>query len=202
MNKKTIICAVLTSLFFAGCFQKQTLTVIPNEQNSSKGVLKLFENSRERLSVDVLLGKNGVAPLGQKREGDGKTPSGTYEISSLFGKEAIDSNMPFIKTTKKVRCVDDTKSPLYNKIINSQTSNEGYDSFEEMLRDDGQYDIGAVIDYNKEAQAAKGSCIFIHIQKDASSPTAGCVAMKREDAYRLLKLLDKSKAPSIEILSK
>src|SRR5579862_660891 len=35
------------------------------------------------------IGNNGFAPLGQKREGDGRTPSGSYRFSFFFG---IDPN--------------------------------------------------------------------------------------------------------------
>lgn len=200
MNKKNLtLIAVLSGLYFGGCAHRQNIVVTPFEQNGSKGIVELYENGVKKLSFTAMLGKNGVAKEGEKAEGDGKTPSGNYNVSMIFGKSDGNWSMPFIKTHDKLYCIDDSKSKNYNKIIDASKNEKDYDSFEYMLRDDGQYDIGAVIEYNEEAKPLKGSCIFLHIQKNSNSPTAGCVAMQKDDLAALLGALDNDKHPIIQI---
>jgi L,D-peptidoglycan transpeptidase YkuD (ErfK/YbiS/YcfS/YnhG family) len=68
-----------------------------------------------------------------------------------------------------------------------------------MLREDGLYDIGAVIDYNPEGKKDAGSCIFMHIANKEGKPTAGCIALKKEDMEQIASMLSKNKTPIIEI---
>jgi len=200
MNKKKLIfVAVTAGIYLSGCGDKQNIIVKPSEYNSSKATVELYENGIKKMSFAALLGRNGVAKKGEKKEGDGKTPSGKYPLTALFGNTNNNPNMPFIETYADLYCVDDSKSKSYNKIIDANKTAKDYDSFEYMLREDGQYDAGAVVGYNEDGEPMKGSCIFIHVQKTDSSPTAGCIAMRREDILMLLKAIDKSKKPTVEI---
>jgi L,D-peptidoglycan transpeptidase YkuD (ErfK/YbiS/YcfS/YnhG family) len=196
MNKNILLAGVAVALF-CGCTQRQLLVVTPLDTNSSKGVAKLYENGFETASYDVMLGRNGVAKMNKKREGDGKTPSGEYSISALFGKEILNQSMIFIKTSKTLHCIDDVNSSYYNRIEDSEKIVKDYVSYEEMLRDDGLYDMGALIDYNKDGAKGLGSCIFIHIS--SGKETAGCVSMDAKSLNELLLKLDASKNPTIRI---
>lgn len=197
MNKN-ILTITLFGLVFFGCYDKQTIIVTPLESNSSKGVADFYENGRKLASYSVMLGRNGIARHGLKREGDGKTPSGEYGITTVFGKyDTVTSKMPYIKTSKNLYCIDDQGSKYYNKLEYSDTIAQDYQSHEDMLRSDGLYDIGAVIDYNKEAIAGLGSCIFLHIS--SNKPTAGCISLNEKDLKELILLLDSRKNPTIRI---
>ena len=60
-------------------------------------------------------------------------------------------------------------------------------SHERLWRDDGLYDVVVVLDYNLARRSqGRGSCIFMHIARPGLSPTAGCVALARQDLLRLL----------------
>ena len=41
--------------------------------------------SRAMDPFDAAIGRNGFAPYGEKREGDGRTPSGLYRLGTAFG---------------------------------------------------------------------------------------------------------------------
>ena len=59
-------------------------------------------------------------------------------------------------------------------------------SCERLLRPDGLYRYGLVIEYNTSPViAGKGSAIFVHIWQPGQ-PTAGCVAMAEGDLLQLL----------------
>jgi len=199
MNKKILLLGTFIALFL-GCADRQKLVVIQDEHNHSKATLSFYENNTLKASYAVLVGRNGIADDSAKKEGDGKTPFGEYNITTLFGKEELrGSKMPFIKTNNSIHCVDDTKSSYYNRIVDSTVIKKDYDSFENMLRDDGVYDIGAVIAYNDDAVKGNGSCIFIHIKNKNSTPTSGCIALGKDELVVLLKMLDIKKRPTIEI---
>ena len=60
-----------------------------------------------------------------------------------------------------------------------------------MFRKDRKYDILIPVKYNtKRPIKNKGSAIFLHLTKDYK-PTAGCVALRKNDFLILLKLIDK-----------
>jgi len=68
-----------------------------------------------------------------------------------------------------------------------------------MLRADGLYDAGAVIEYNTDPVVpGLGSAIFLHIwREDGAKPTAGCVALPEDRLRELLGWLDAEAAPVI-----
>ncbi len=198
--KKNILVFTTVLAMLSGCGVKQQIVVKQESNNTKKATLYFYENGKLLSSFDAVVGRNGIAKNGEKREGDGKTPSGNFPITTTFGKKLpTNQKMPFFKTEANIYCIDDIKSKYYNKIIHSDKIEKDFDSFEYMLRSDGQYDIGAVIGYNESGERGKGSCIFIHIQKDSGSPTAGCVALSKEDLNSLLNRLDASKNPHIRI---
>jgi len=167
--------------------------------------LKRSNNSWSKVgsSIKVFLGRNGIAPADGlckvahtdrtiKNEGDGKSPSGVFSIGRLFGnKKEFNPKMPYFKIAKNIHCVDDVHSKLYNKIVPKQN---GYTSYETMLRDDGLYNLGAVVKYNSNPTIkTRGSCIFLHIS--ANRATAGCTSMEEPKLKEVLGWLDDKKKP-------
>ena len=76
-----------------------------------------------------------------------------------------------------------------------KVGNFDWKSSEKMLAVGEQYDLGVFVAHNSERQAGGGSCIFLHIWKDADSPTVGCTAMARENIEKILTFLDAKKNP-------
>jgi L,D-peptidoglycan transpeptidase YkuD (ErfK/YbiS/YcfS/YnhG family) len=145
----------------------------------------------------VVIGRNGFAPAGEKREGDGRTPSGVYALRLAFGREpVIKTGLVYRQATADDIWVDDVHSGLYNRWTILPTSAASY---ENMLRPDGLYDLGAVIEYNTDpVVAGYGSAIFMHIWRDhGRKPTAGCVALERWRLRHLLKWLRSDMNPVI-----
>jgi len=166
---------------------------------NSKAILYFYENGQKLYESSANIGRNGVALEGQKREGDGKTPSGIYKISSLFSYDEHNATMPLIKADKNIICVDDVNSPFYNRIIDMNENKKEYSSFEFMRRDDELYRYGALIDYNPSGVKNLGSCIFLHIRKNENAPTAGCIALDEKDMKTIFFMLDNRKKPIIII---
>ena len=64
-----------------------------------------------------------------------------------------------------------------------------------MKRDDLQYELGIVVEHNKEAVSSRGSCIFIHVQKAKNTGTAGCTSMSLNELKKIVNWLDEKKNP-------
>ena len=137
------------------------------------------------------IGKKGSTI--QKKEGDKKTPKGTFRIENLyFRKDRM--NKPFtslkcIQIKKNMGWCDDIRFPKkYNKLFKIQKNIK----HEKLNRKDNKYDLLIPIKYNfKKPVIGLGSCIFIHLTKNYY-PTAGCIALKKKDFLILLKLIKKN----------
>jgi len=185
---------------------QQILLVVADEFNSTKAKLSCFEDKKLIYKdIEVNLGKNGLGwgigikeiphnssePI--KREGDKKAPAGIFKLTKTFGYATQNiSKMPYLYSDKNLICVDDSHSSFYNQIIEA---NDNEKSFEYMRRKDKQYKYGIVVAHNPHALSNRGSCIFIHIQKEKSHPTVGCTSMAETDLKKIIQWLDVEKNP-------
>jgi L,D-peptidoglycan transpeptidase YkuD (ErfK/YbiS/YcfS/YnhG family) len=146
---------------------------------------------------NAVIGKNGFAPAGEKREGDGKTPSGIYPLKMTFGYDAnIITKMPYRQALADDIWVDDPQADDYNQWTKIQETKAA--SYEMMKREDDQYKYCIVIEYNTDPVIkGNGSAIFLHIWKGEGLPTAGCVAVSEEDIIKILDWLDPTASPLI-----
>ena len=151
-------------------------------------------------TMDAVVGRNGIAEFSQKREGDGKTPSGTFYLKQTFGYAAsIDSKIKYRQASDEDLWVDDPNAKSYNQWINSKDLADAK-SFERMKRKDNLYEAGLVIEYNTSPPVAGlGSAIFLHIWRGFNQSTAGCVALSKRNVLKLLKWLDPANIPVIVI---
>jgi len=134
------------------------------------------------------LGRAGFAPPGEKREGDGRTPSGSFAIGFLFGVEPDPGvAMPYRRVTPSVVWDDDPSSPAYNLWVDGGRGEAMYQS--------PAYDHGAVIAYNTARTPGLGSAIFLHVS--TGGPTAGCVSLPVERLVDVLRWLAPTGSPVI-----
>ncbi|HYB16310.1 MAG TPA: L,D-transpeptidase family protein [Streptosporangiaceae bacterium] len=139
------------------------------------------------------IGRNGMAPPGAKREGDGRTPSGTFGFGFFFGVDP-DPGVHFLYRRVHGYDVwdDDPSSPLYNEWVDDRYADPGADP-EPM--DVSAYDYGAVIGYNTARAPGLGSAIFLHI--NIGMPTAGCVTLPVSELLEILRWLNPAASPQI-----
>ena len=85
-------------------------------------------------------------------------------------------------------CDDPNNLKYYNKLIKIKKNIK----HEHLYRKDSKYDLMIPIEYNsKKRILGKGSCIFLHLTKNFR-PTAGCIAIKKNDFFIMLKLIGKN----------
>jgi L,D-peptidoglycan transpeptidase YkuD (ErfK/YbiS/YcfS/YnhG family) len=141
------------------------------------------------------IGEKGFAAINNKREGDGKSPSGIFPLGIAFGYDpSVVTKMPYRQAADDDFWVDDVDSEDYNKWVKGKPNAV---SWEKMKRDDDQYKYGVVIEYNMHPIVkGKGSAIFLHVWKYGGA-TLGCVSMSEEMILKILRWLDPAKKPLI-----
>ena len=194
----------------------QVVVVTTKDWDTIHGTAQLFE--RKNANADwkvvgdafpVVVGRNGLAwaellngdmdMTKIKQEGDGNSPAGLFSLTTSFGTSTKPNavELPYTKLDKFTECVDDVKSHFYNRIVNRmQVGNFDWKSSEKMLAVGDQYDLGVFVAYNSfPVERGRGSCIFLHIWKDASTGTAGCTAMERRNLERIVAWASPAKNP-------
>ena len=191
---------------------RQLVVVRSPSDASTQASLKRFEKNGKEWKpvgeqVDVTLGRSGLAwgrgenapqPGQQKREGDGKSPSGIYTFGKVFGYAPASEasfKMPYVQADEALECVDDSDSKFYNQLVDNKLVKKDWTSSEFMHRTDHQYRWGIVVNHNTPAQAQGGSCIFFHIWYEPGAATSGCTALTEPNLLELLHWLDPVKSP-------
>jgi L,D-peptidoglycan transpeptidase YkuD (ErfK/YbiS/YcfS/YnhG family) len=149
-------------------------------------------------SFACALGKSGVVAGDAKREGDGATPAGIWKLRDGFWRSdrlaKPSGPLAFSAIAPDMVWDDDPASPTYNTLQRRGLA----DHPERLMRADNVYDIVVPLGYNDDPiVSGRGSAIFLHVARDGYTPTAGCVALARDDLLAMLGLLDPH--PAIEI---
>ncbi|WP_156931895.1 L,D-transpeptidase family protein [Bacillus sp. J37] len=180
----------------------QMLVVTASSNKSYKAEAVLYEKNGDEwektLTSPAVLGKLGVSL--SKKEGDKKSPVGLYAIGHGFGvNRPADTKVPFKVTSNQDYWIDDTTSSDYNKWVKySGDPNKKWKSFERMTN--SLYKYGLVVEYNTNPVVkGKGSAIFIHVWRNQTSPTLGCIALPESNVLTLLKEIDPKRNPAIVI---
>ncbi len=192
----------------------QAVVVTTKDWTTITGNAQLFERrdtkSKWKAVGDefpVVIGRSGLAlskdtgiNMGAyKVEGDGKSPAGLFPLTASFGTATKPNavELPYTKLGAFTECVDDVKSNFYNRIVDRmQVGNFDWKSSEKMLAVGDEYGLGMFVAYNTfPVEKGRGSCIFMHVWKDAATGTSGCTAMERRNLERIVGWLSPAKNP-------
>lgn len=138
--------------------------------------------------VRCALGKAGVIAAADKREGDNKSPLGSWAIREVLYRPDVYPDGPRTALPTKAMAQDDgwcdaPGDPAYNRPVKLPYPA----SAERMWRDDHVYDLVGVLAHNDDPPVpGMGSAIFLHLARDGYPGTEGCVALAREDLEALL----------------
>ncbi len=135
------------------------------------------------------IGKSGIKK--NKIEGDNATPKGIFSLGKFYYRpdriKKISTNLSYKKIKKNMGWCNDPKNKKYNKEVNRKKIIYS----EKLFRKDYKYNAFIVINYNSQPVIKnKGSAIFLHLTKNYK-PTAGCIAMKQSDFFKLVKIVKK-----------
>lgn len=157
-------------------------------------IIKLKQNIIyiDQFRLKCAVGKGGIKK--KIEEGDNITPRGSYFLDKLYYRsdkiKKIRTKINCVKIKKNMGWSNDPKTKDYNKLIMIR-DNYKY-SYEKLYRKDHKYDLLLPIKYNyKKPIKNKGSAIFLHLTKNYK-PTAGCIALKKNDFMVILNLIDRN----------
>ena len=161
------------------------------QQDLQRGLISHTLSAGAR-KLDCLVGRSGIISAAEKREGDGYSPAGRWQLRALFYRDdkiqppsTGSCDIPVQPITASMGWCDAPHSTCYNQLVSLPFA----ESHEIMMRDDGLYDIVVVLSHNDAPPVASfGSAIFLHCIAAGQISTAGCVAIDREDLSRLIGL--------------
>lgn len=198
--EETLAAWLQTSVTTLAGDASQVVLVMGEESSSPTAMLYTLEK-REGLwhiafpPLPALIGRNGFAPPGEKKEGDVRTPSGVFALKRAFGyAPEIATRLSYRQAGDSDIWVDDSNSPDYNRW--GRKGETSATSFEQMKLNDDRYKYGIVIEYNTDPVVkGAGSAIFIHVRCEEHLPTQGCVALAENDILRVLGWLEPQEKP-------
>jgi L,D-peptidoglycan transpeptidase YkuD (ErfK/YbiS/YcfS/YnhG family) len=179
----------------------QLLTVTAASRAATYATFRAYREARGQRALvmgpwTARVGYNGIAAPGRKREGDGRTPSGTYGFSFFFGvSPSPGAAFPYRHAYPYDYWDDDPASPRYNEWVDARSASPG--RAPEPMRNVPAYDYGAVISYNTARGPGRGSAIFLHA--GTGSATAGCVSLPQSELLKVLRWLREPEHPAIAI---
>ena len=131
------------------------------------------------------LGRNGVSAT--KREGDGVTPAGRFPLRFVLYRPDRETALRTALSSRALApsdgWCDAPADPAYNRLVRLPYPA----SAESLWRDDHAYDLIVPLGYNDVSVVpGSGSAIFLHLATPDFTPTAGCVALARDDLLAVL----------------
>lgn len=136
--------------------------------------------------VPVAIGRAGVTD--HKVEGDAATPSGQMKLRKVMFRADRLASPPRCRVPREPIAphdgwCDDPFSTDYNlQIVLPHESRH-----ERLWREDGLYDVIAVLGWNDSpVEKRRGSAIFLHVARRDMAPTEGCLAVSLPDLLSLL----------------
>jgi L,D-peptidoglycan transpeptidase YkuD (ErfK/YbiS/YcfS/YnhG family) len=122
-----------------------------------------------------------------KREGDGKTPVGVWELRRGFYRADKMLRPVTGLGLRKMRQTDgwceDPFSGQYNRFVKLPFG----PGHETMWRSHDAYDVLFETSHNERPRVRKGgSAIFFHLTREGANATAGCVAVSAGDMRKIL----------------
>ncbi|QDQ43139.1 L,D-peptidoglycan transpeptidase YkuD (ErfK/YbiS/YcfS/YnhG family) [Methylacidiphilum kamchatkense Kam1] len=204
--------------------KQQKITVVVPTPTSCEGYMRFFERigdggqwTSESDFIPVLIGRNGLSwgrglhdiqEGEQKKEGDGKTPAGIFNLGLIMGvaKELpLGASWPlYHKKSPLDAWIEDPTLPHYNHLVTISEASSPPTWFEKQrLRiEDPHLEWMVFIEHNyPDAIPGMGSAVFLHERYGEHTPTSGCVAMEKERLIELIRWISYDAKPKIVILS-
>jgi L,D-peptidoglycan transpeptidase YkuD (ErfK/YbiS/YcfS/YnhG family) len=190
---------------------RQLIVVVAPDWDANHGTLALFDRAaggtwqRRAGDVPVMLGRNGLAwgvglhpQAATKREGDGRSPAGVFELERIYGRDARapSSHFPYRQLRDGMEGIDDPHSRYYNRLVDAaQVRVRDWAHSEKVRPTNPMFRWCVEVRHNWAQRPGLGSCIYLHIWKAPGVPTSGCTAMSEANLARLVGWLDARKRP-------
>jgi L,D-peptidoglycan transpeptidase YkuD (ErfK/YbiS/YcfS/YnhG family) len=137
------------------------------------------------LHLRCAIGRSGRRP--KQREGDGITPLGRWPVREVLYRADRVARPRTGLSVRPIRPDDGWCDAPFDRNYNRKVALPYPASHERLWRGDALYDLVIVLGYNDRPRSlGRGSAIFIHLARKNYAPTAGCIALSRQDMLKLL----------------
>ena len=129
------------------------------------------------MTTPGFIGKEG---LGKTKEGDGKTPVGTFRFNAAFGiAKDPGCALPYTQVDENIYWSGDERPGMkYNEMVDiRELPDLDTEASEHIIDYDPHYTYVMNIGYNEAGTPGLGSAIFLHCFGPAKPYTGGCVAI-------------------------
>jgi L,D-peptidoglycan transpeptidase YkuD (ErfK/YbiS/YcfS/YnhG family) len=147
---------------------------------ATRGLLRLGS-----LSVACSFGRSGRKY--RKREGDGATPRGRWQLRRIFYRGDRIRPPQSLVPARALRSGDGWCETVGDRNYNRLVRLPYAAAHETMKRSDRLYDIVVELSHNQRPRIqGHGSAVFFHLRRPDGGPTAGCIAVSEGDMRRIL----------------
>lgn len=176
-----------------------------------RGWLAVGDPMPARLGAKGLVWGRGLSPrtndMGDKSEGDDRSPAGVFRIGRSFGYDPawkVRTKLRFTAVTKRDLFVEDPTSSLYNSYVHlDHDPVTPFETNQQMKQNDPAHRLKILIEHNTTPApiAGRGSAILFHIwRSNGTMPTAGCTSAASSSIETLMTWLDPTKRPLYVLL--
>lgn len=167
--------AAVKQLFVvAGLGMDKTAATVSMHERSADGTWQ------QVLSTPGYVGKYGLVPDAERREGCGQTPIGTYGFNKAFGiADDPGCALPYTKVTEHTYWSGDMRDGMrYNEMVDIRDYPDlDLENSEHIVDYAYEYQYCLNISFNEDGTPGRGSAIFLHCFGTRKPYTGGCVAI-------------------------
>lgn len=164
-----------------------------------------------RLGSKGLVWGRGIHPnpsgVTLKKEGDGRSPAGVFDLGGVWGTHASVKKHPktfYHKVTPRDLWVEDPKSKYYNQFLTlDHEPKTEWEKAAQMKLNDYPHSLKLFIGHNAHPNvvAGGGSSIFFHIwRRGGAAATAGCTTMVEDKLRWVIATVDPGRRPLYVLL--
>lgn len=174
------------------------LVVVGTGMDSSQVQVAYFKKDEngswdEEFYVSGCCGYSGMTET--KKEGDRRTPVGTYQFTTAFGILADPgSKIPYHQLDESDYWVDDSESAYYNQMVSTKNVTADWNSAEHLIGVNPCYNYSLALNYNADCVPGAGSAIFLHVTHPVKTWTEGCIAIPQDAMEQVMKEADEQTA--------
>ena len=146
-----------------------------------------------------------ISELGKEKEGDGKTPVGTFRFNAAFG---IDGDpgcaIPYLQVTEDDYWSGDQREDYhYNEMVSIKDYPDLDTTDSERIMDyPVHYQLCLNVSYNEECIPGLGSAIFLHCLGPCKPFTRGCIAIPKDQMITVMQNVSPDCVVVIDALEK
>ena len=178
--------------------QKTDCIIVVDVTIGSNAILTMHEKNadgvwEQTLDEAAFIGKNGI---GKTKEGDTKTPLGTFGFNKALGiNDDPGCKLPYIKVNDSHYWDCDSNSQHYNTLVSiDEYKDFSLDDSEHIVDYPNAYKYILNTTYNEECVPNAGSAIFLHCYREQRTYTGGCISTPLDSMeYVMTHIKDDSK---------